>query len=97
MQGIETLHEKESTSVNSVLFRWRDMNFSLVEILESGGKRYLFASMDGVTSAERITAKTTGNWTISPVAEPKPAAGASTISSGSAPSATGPNTTGSQD
>jgi hypothetical protein len=97
MQGIETLHEKEGFSVNSVLYRWRGMIFSLVEISESDGTRFLYANLDGAIPAGRITERLTGKWTISSEAEAKPAAGVSTISNGSVPGVTEPSTTASQE
>jgi hypothetical protein len=93
---IETLQEHEDSSLRGVLFRWQGMNIYLALTLERDGSKFLSVKPDVAILAVHITAKTTVTWTISSEATPKKDATVSTISNGSAPDVTGPNTTGNQ-
>jgi hypothetical protein len=92
MQGIETLQEQENSLVKEVLCRWQGMNILLVMTLGLGGKRCLYARPADVTSAALTTEGLMARWTILKEAEAHSDAIACTISNGSAPNVTEPNT-----
>ena len=97
MQGIETLHEKETSWTGEVTFRWQGTTISMAKILGYDGNWYLAVRPEGAANAELITVNGSARWIMSKEEGPKPAAGASTTSSGSAPGVTEPNITGNRD
>ena len=88
MPEIEVLRSYEGISLATVMFRWQGMSILLERTLLHDGMRFLYVRPDSAITAEPTMERHGVKWTILSEEELKRAAGASTISSGSAPNVT---------